>query len=161
MPPERGEVRLIDVDLSLILIASRYINMDYIFSQTLQHSRGLKTFIISYDIACQWSVNLVKRMSSLDPSCQVLDPSVSFRFLVPKFHLPAHIESCRTSFSFNYTPGVGRTDGEAPERGWGMANALAPSTREMGPGSRRDVLDYHAGDVNWTKFVGMGMCMFL
>ncbi|KAG5223204.1 CxC2 domain-containing protein [Salix suchowensis] len=34
-------------------------------------------------------------------------------FLVPKFHLPAHIMACQSSFSFNYTRGVGRTDGEA------------------------------------------------
>ncbi|KAJ6619067.1 hypothetical protein B0H10DRAFT_1947080 [Mycena sp. CBHHK59/15] len=55
-------------------------------------------------------------------------------FLVPKFHLPAHIEACNLRFSFNLTRDVGQTDGEAPERGWANANPLANSTAEMGPG---------------------------
>ncbi|KAH6899328.1 hypothetical protein BKA70DRAFT_1526994 [Coprinopsis sp. MPI-PUGE-AT-0042] len=46
---------------------------------------------------------------------------------------------------------VGRTEGEAPERGWADSNGLAYSTREMGPGSRRDTLDDHFSAVNWTK----------
>ncbi|KAJ7880547.1 hypothetical protein B0H14DRAFT_3767250 [Mycena olivaceomarginata] len=53
---------------------------------------------------------------------RIFDPKVQFKqdekhlmFLVPKFHLPAHIEQCNIDFSFNLTPGVGRTDGEAPE----------------------------------------------
>jgi len=40
--------------------------------------------------------------------------------LVPKFHLPAYVEECNLQFSFNLTKGVGRTDSEAPERGWGV-----------------------------------------
>ncbi|KAJ7940112.1 hypothetical protein B0H13DRAFT_1586720, partial [Mycena leptocephala] len=46
-------------------------------------------------------------------------------------------------FSFNLTPFVGRTDGEAPERGWADANRLASSTSVSGPGARRDTLDAH------------------
>jgi len=77
-------------------------------------------------------------------------------FLVPKFHLNAHIKKCRLEYSFNLVPGVGRTDGEAPERGWSESNAMAASTKEMGPGSRRDTLDDHFGDRNWAKTVQMG-----
>ncbi|KAH9477994.1 hypothetical protein JR316_0010227 [Psilocybe cubensis] len=62
---------------------------------------------------------------------------------------------CQTSFSFNFTPGVGRTDGESPERGWSSANGIASSTKEMGPGSRNDTLDDHFGDYNWRKIIGM------
>jgi hypothetical protein len=54
-------------------------------------------------------------------------------------------------FSFNYTSLVGRTDGEAPERGWAAANAVSASTREMGPGSRRDTLDDIFADWNHRK----------
>ena len=60
---------------------------------------------------------------------------VDIRFHVPKFHLPAHIESCHQSFSFNFARFVGQTDREAPERGWADLNGLAYSTQEMGPGS--------------------------
>ncbi|KAJ7096002.1 hypothetical protein C8R43DRAFT_964421 [Mycena crocata] len=45
----------------------------------------------------------------------------------------------------------GQTDGEAPERGWANANPLANSTKEMGPGSRRDALDDHFDDWNRLK----------
>lgn len=79
-----------------------------------------------------------------------------FVFLVPKYHLAAHIAECQTSFSFNFTRGVGRTDGEGIERGWANTNRLASSTKEMGPGSRRDTLDDHFGDWNWKKTVGLG-----
>ena len=81
---------------------------------------------------------------------------VDIQFLVPKFHLPAHIESCHRSFSFNYASFVGRTDGEAPERGWSDLNGLAYSTREMGPGSRQDTIEDHLGDWNWKKITSMG-----
>lgn len=85
------------------------------------------------------------------------DPDdVKVAFLVPKFHLPAHVSKCQTAFSFNWTRWVGRTDGEAPERGWANINPLASSTKLMGPGSRRDTIDDHFGDFNWTKVVGMG-----
>ncbi|RXW14552.1 hypothetical protein EST38_g11304 [Candolleomyces aberdarensis] len=54
------------------------------------------------------------------------------------------------------TPGAGLGDGEAPERGWGELSPLATSTREMGPGTRRDTLDYHFGDYNWRKIIKLG-----
>ena len=37
---------------------------------------------------------------------------VYIHFLMPKFHLPAHIEMCHQFFSFNYAKFVGQTDGE-------------------------------------------------
>ncbi|KAF7982027.1 hypothetical protein HWV62_30280 [Athelia sp. TMB] len=80
---------------------------------------------------------------------------VDWVYLVPKFHLPAHVARCQTAFSFNFTRFVGRTDGEAPERGWADINAVAGSTQEMGPGSRRDTLDDHFGDWNHRKIVAM------
>jgi hypothetical protein len=83
-----------------------------------------------------------------------------FVFLVPKFHLPAHIESCNIKFSFLLTRYVGQTDGEAPERGWSNINPLAMSTREMGPNVRREVLDDHFNDWNWKKILNMGTLRF-
>jgi hypothetical protein len=95
-------------------------------------------------------------MANIDHTFRIFVGSVHVIYLVPKFHLPAHIAACRTRFSFNFTKGVGRTDGEAAEHGWAEVNPLAASTKEMGPGSRRDTLDAHFGDYNWRKFVGMG-----
>ncbi|KAG6818228.1 hypothetical protein H0H93_006665 [Arthromyces matolae] len=129
--------------------------MDYLFYQSIRRST-LTHFIVSYDIACQWSINLRQRMFDLDHDFLIFNKDVNVRFFVPKFHLPAHVVSCRTSFSFNYGLGVARTDGEAPERGWADIDPLSASTKEMGPGSRRDTLDSHFGDYNWRKVIGMG-----
>jgi hypothetical protein len=100
-------------------------------------------------------------MDKLDSLFQIFSDGMKVKFLVPKFHLPAHIAACRTQFVFNYTKGVGRTDSEAPERGWAKVNPSAPSTKEMGPGFRRDTLDAHFGDYNWRKYIGFGMSLSL
>lgn len=118
--------------------------------------------MLSYDIACQWHKNIWDRMANVIPKSIRLDKIVKHTtFLVPKFHLPAHIAECNLNFSFNHAKHVGRTDGEAPERGWSRTNALATSTREMGPGFRRDTLDDHFNDWNWKKVTGMGKCFVL
>lgn len=131
--------------------------MDYLFFSGLLGTT-LLMLNISYDICCQWSINLWARMSAFPEGWRIDTTGVKWTYLVPKFHLPAHVDKCQTAYSFNYTRGVGRTDGEAPERGWADINAAASSTKEMGPGSRRDTLDDHFGDWNHKKIVAMGKC---
>lgn len=130
--------------------------MDYLFFSTLRNN-CLDVLNVSYDIACQWHKNLWSRMKSLPGSYNISYLCVFIRFFVPKFHLPAHVNKCQTLFSFNFARFVGRTDGEAPERGWSNINPVASSTKAMGPGCRRDTLDDHFGDWNWKKVVGLGM----
>lgn len=158
---QKGERCVSDLDsprFALIILVIRYCNMDYIIvmSLLLNLLNLLKFFLISYDIACQWYLRLMERLRSIDQTCVLLNPDTMVRFVVPKFHLPAHIPACRDRFAFMLTPGAGLGDGEAPERGWGESNPLGPSTREMGPGSRRDTLDAHFGDYNWRKIVNLG-----
>ncbi|KAJ7814729.1 hypothetical protein B0H13DRAFT_2218818, partial [Mycena leptocephala] len=134
----------------------RYLNMDYMFFMSLAGS-PIKHLYVSYDIACQWHKNISERMKIFDfDDVQFKDGEKYVVFLIPKFHLPAHIELCNIMYSFNLTPCVGRTDGEAPERGWADANRLASSTSISGPGARRDKLDTHFQDWNWKKIVGLG-----
>lgn len=76
-------------------------------------------------------------------------------FFVLKFHLQAHIEKCQTTYSFNFLPGVGWTDGEAPEQGWANINPIASRTKEMGLGAHQDVLNDHFSHSNWQKIVGI------
>ena len=105
------------------------MNMDYAFASALRHS-GAIVLKVSYNIACQWHKKLHQWMDKM-PSCLQLnlhDQEVTF--LVPKFHLPAHVTSCQWSFSFNWTKGVGQMDGEEPERGWANLNAAASSTKD-------------------------------
>ncbi|KAG2028955.1 hypothetical protein BDR03DRAFT_882220 [Suillus americanus] len=122
----------------------------------MRSSHGVHVLNISYDIACQWNKNLWSRMSAFPHKYHINHDEKVITFLVPKFHLPAHIACCQTRFSFNFIKGVGRTDGEAPERGWADINPLATSTCEMGPGSRRDTIDDHFNDWNWKKVCAMG-----
>ncbi|KAJ7775778.1 hypothetical protein B0H14DRAFT_2401678, partial [Mycena olivaceomarginata] len=137
-------------------LGERYINMDYMFFRSIAGSPLLR-FFVSYDIACQWHINIWRRLAAYqDPDLLVAGNKPFYTFLVPKFHLPAHIEACNLRFSFHLTPEVGQTDGEAPERGWANANPLARSTKEMGPGSRRDTLDDHFNDWNHKKIVALG-----
>ncbi|KAF9028249.1 hypothetical protein BDZ89DRAFT_934883, partial [Hymenopellis radicata] len=128
----------------------KYIYMDYAFLSTLRLNTP-DDLVISYDIACQWSKKLTKRIAVYPPWLHPRQSMEHMLYLVPKFHLPAHIPFCRFLYSFNWTPKVGRTEGEAPERSWSANNGSATSTREMGPGSRRDTLDDHFGDQNWRK----------
>jgi len=136
-------------------VPTSYINMDYLFFSTLQLTLVLM-IVVSYDVVCQWYKKLWHRMKTFPHTWHVDHKGhTSVTFLVPKFHLPAHIEFCHNNFSFNLTKGVGRTDGEGVERGWEHINPLASSTKEMGPGSRQDTLDDHFGDRNWKKTVGL------
>ena len=86
----------------------------------------------------------------------LLHNQMTTKFLVPKFHLLAHTSHCQVAYSFNFTPHVGCTDGEAPERGWANINPVASSMKEMGPGTRRDTLDDHFGDWNWKHITQLG-----
>ncbi|KIK44648.1 hypothetical protein CY34DRAFT_79396, partial [Suillus luteus UH-Slu-Lm8-n1] len=121
----------------------KYVNMDYLFFSTPQHSDEVLTLNMSYDITCQWSKHLWVHMSKY-PSCLHFEhDGKTMTFLIPKFHLPAHITACQISFSHNLIKGMGCTNGEAPEQGLANINPVATSTWEMGPGAHRDTLDDH------------------
>ncbi|KAJ7790478.1 hypothetical protein B0H14DRAFT_2396421, partial [Mycena olivaceomarginata] len=137
-------------------LGERYMNMDYMFLKSLAGTELVQLFV-SYDIACQWHINIWIRMAAYANKEITIDGRGKFFvFLVPKFHLPAHIEACNLKFSFNLTRDVGQTDGDAPERGWCSTNPLARSTKGMGPGSRRDTLDNHCNDWNHKKNCRIG-----
>ncbi|KAJ7511255.1 hypothetical protein B0H11DRAFT_1700222, partial [Mycena galericulata] len=140
-------------------LGERYLNMDYMFMKSIAGS-DLIRFYVSYDIACQWHINIWQRMVGYkNEELTILGGNKYLVFLVPKFHLPAHIEACNLRFSFNLTCFVGLTDGEAPERMWANTNPLVNSTNEMGPGSRRDTLNDHFNDWNYKKIVLLGKTM--
>ncbi|KAG1877639.1 hypothetical protein DFJ58DRAFT_712348 [Suillus subalutaceus] len=94
------------------------------------------------------SKHLLEWMSRYPSQIHFSDNAKTLTFVVPKFHLPAHISACQTSYSLNLIKGMAWTDGEAIECGWSNMNPVATSTREMGPGSRHDILDDHFGDWN-------------
>jgi hypothetical protein len=146
-----------DFNLSkLPLIPSyRYCNMDYIWLSTLKHSTNKKILSI-YDIMCQWRINLFARTAKApDFIRRPLDPA-DLRVAIPKFHLLAHGDPCQVRYSLNFMHGVGRVDGEGVERCWSVLNGISRSTRQMGPGSRKDTIEDHCGHSNWRKIVNKG-----
>ncbi|KAJ7222855.1 hypothetical protein B0H12DRAFT_1241055, partial [Mycena haematopus] len=122
-------------------LGERYINMDYIFFIGLAGSAIIQLFV-SYDIVCQWFKNIWERMKTF--------PSEIREHMGKKYY------ACNVLFSFNLTPCVGMTDGEAPERGWSALNPLATATAEMGPGNRRDTINDAFNDMNHKKIIGLG-----
>ncbi|KAJ7581288.1 hypothetical protein C8J56DRAFT_793853 [Mycena floridula] len=136
--------------------ASSYLNIDFIVWMSLWMTL-LNWIVMSYDIMCQYSINFYKRMEAQFPDkpSRIRTKEVRFTWTVPKFHLPAHVQSCWQSFNFNYTRWTGRSD-EAVERGWSWLNRLGRSIKEMGPGSWQDTIEDHIGFHNWQKVTGMG-----
>ncbi|PPQ82484.1 hypothetical protein CVT26_012847 [Gymnopilus dilepis] len=133
----------------------RYSNMDYIFGSVLQLIL-VALVLISYDVACQWFVNLATRMKKDWPD--EIKPSRPIRLIpaIPKLHYSMHETAGHEVYSLNLIPGAGLSDCECPERVWAPHNPLGNSTKTQGPGSRHDVLDDHFNFWNWLKYVGMG-----
>ncbi|PPQ82566.1 hypothetical protein CVT24_004822 [Panaeolus cyanescens] len=138
----------------------RYANMDFIFGSAMEKYQSLNTIVIGYDIACQWFTNLKKRIETLWPRSLVLKTgTASFIPAIPKLHEPAHQGENHEQYSLNYLPGVGQSDLECLERGWGAHNAVGNSTKTQGPGSRCDVLDDHLNFWNYEKYIRMGLSL--
>ncbi|KAJ3819033.1 hypothetical protein F5880DRAFT_1625783 [Lentinula raphanica] len=134
----------------------RYANMDYAFASFLRHHDSSLTKIISYDIACQWYKNVVRRVKAL-PSLVACDLGLqNIKFAIPKLHIHGHQLACQLKFSLNWLRGAGRTDGEGVERPWAHLGPMASSTRDMGPGSRHGTMNDHFGHWNWVKLIGLG-----
>jgi Kyakuja-Dileera-Zisupton transposase len=129
--------------------------MDYLFLSSIVGT-AVNSIIISYDIICQWGKNFNMRSKNPKLSNTLrLPSSISLQFIVPKFHLPAHIPKCHGPFLFNYASGVGRTDGEGIEQNWSALNGIAPSVSMMGPGGRWDTLDDVCNYMNWWKTISL------
>ncbi|KAF7967203.1 hypothetical protein HWV62_35156 [Athelia sp. TMB] len=98
----------------------------------------------------------------VDPGCLTTgghSPNISREALIGKilqFHLKAHGRKCYARYSLRLTPGVGRVEGEAPERGWSILGCAAIQTKEMGPRARNNILDDICGFSNWPKVVESG-----
>ncbi len=121
--------------------------MDYLLNSSLSQNAPPQVSV-SYDIACSYSVRANIRWSKY---CYDTFANRKITWSIPMFHLNAHRERCRSVFSPYLLVYSGRLNGEGPERRWAMGNGYAPSTKEMGPGSRRDLLDDVFGDQNWAK----------
>lgn len=116
--------------------------------------------VISYDIVCQWHPHLFERLEKLPDHVRIEVPEGELRFAIPKYHFRGHKQKDHSQYSFNFTPGSCRTDGEEVERFWWKNDAIASSTREMGPGSRQDAVEDNMGFINYQKKISLGTSLY-
>lgn len=148
---------IMSVFLQMIDLVYRYCSMDYVLLSTLVNV-AIASLVVSYDIACQWSINLQTCINQFPPNMGFNLADISFTTVIPKFHILGHGKKCQSVWSLNYCRWMGRTDGKGVEREWSHINPVAISTKVMGPGARHDTLDDHWGAWNWRKIVSMGAC---
>ncbi|THV05955.1 hypothetical protein K435DRAFT_849411 [Dendrothele bispora CBS 962.96] len=121
-------------------VGERFFNMDYSFLSSLMFAAFILLLmggdvLLSYDVMCSYLVNLFTRHGSYPPHLKPPLTKDHIVGLIPKFHLPGHIPQCGLNYNFNFTQYTGRTHGETIEQAWSNTNALAGSTKVMGPGS--------------------------
>ncbi|KAF9471253.1 hypothetical protein BDN70DRAFT_977471 [Pholiota conissans] len=129
--------------------ALAYALRRFTVNRSLQGARFFSRILLSYDVACQYYVHLVKRFNVSFPD--LLDIVKQIQLLVPKKHLDGHKDDCKYRFSFNYTQGTGRSHGEGIEQGWFETKQAGGSTRQMNHGHRHDTLNDFNNDWNWVK----------
>lgn len=113
-----------------------------------------------YDIGCQWSKNLTRRLSKYVSAPPLEIGSLnSFCVAVPKFHITGHGEACQATSNLSYMDGVGMTHGEGVETIWSHSSSLAIWSRENAPGARHLILDDHWSGWNWRKYIGLCKCL--
>ncbi|KAJ7168780.1 hypothetical protein C8R46DRAFT_1218172 [Mycena filopes] len=133
----------------------RYANMDYIVMSCLV-GFALMMLTISYDIACQWKINLKERNAKLPEAIQLNLDEVEVQCGLPVWHASSHEEDCRDENSLGVLVGVGKSDGEGVERTWADLNPAAFHTKEMGLGNRADTLEDKIDSHNFLKNVSQG-----
>ncbi|KZP14615.1 hypothetical protein FIBSPDRAFT_979972 [Athelia psychrophila] len=136
-------------------VGERRYNIDFILACSIMYISAFMSLILSYDIACQYLKNFWTHMR--DPKFpSALTPKTHPNNLsgkIPKFHFDAHGKKDHAQYSFHYTKGVGKVDGEGIERNWSEIKPAAAQTIEMGPGARRDVIDDFCAYGNYRKQV--------
>jgi hypothetical protein len=70
--------------------------------------------LISYDIACQWFINLFKCMEEW-PTKLHIPQTTKLIPVIPKLYEPIHNTVNHQVYSLNFIPGVGQSDLECPE----------------------------------------------
>lgn len=110
--------------------------------------------VMSYDIACQYSVNIIKRFRERFPL--LASKLEGIIWLLPKLHAQAHKIACQILFTFNYMLGVGRTDGEEIERFWAEMILAGGMTKQMNGGHRHDILNAIFSYYSWIKNLNLG-----
>ncbi|KAG9219942.1 hypothetical protein CCMSSC00406_0006855 [Pleurotus cornucopiae] len=107
----------------------QYCLIDYIVLSALLAFQ-LRLLVLSYDIACQWSKNLIKRSAEYPAEMQPDTSRTLIKCVVPRWHIEGHDQFCKT-----------------------LSNQMTASIREMAPSTRREALNDHWSGWNFRKLV--------
>lgn len=138
------------------------MNADYALMKSIQPYANHPYLLVSYDIACQYSKNIVQCFMNKFPNQPELAQAMQRAiFAVPKLHVQGHKDDCQYRYSLNFIEGARRMAGELIETAWAHANKDGPSTCEMNPGHQHDVLNDVYGFWNWLKTIKICMSLAL
>ncbi|KAJ6622212.1 hypothetical protein B0H10DRAFT_2343049 [Mycena sp. CBHHK59/15] len=105
--------------------------------------------VTTYDIACEYYINLESRFQQHFPD--LVEDVRRMRWGVPSRHVQGHQDSCNYLFGTTYMECVGHFHGETAEHYWPEANQLRPHVRQMNNGHCQDTIISHHGDWNHKK----------
>ncbi|PBK62350.1 hypothetical protein ARMSODRAFT_1024951 [Armillaria solidipes] len=144
-----------------LLKGERYANMDFVFWSALK-GVWLKQVMLSYDIGCQYKINLNERWKKLPKDLQLQTDSgeafirLNIDVALPVWHGNDHELSCRTLYLLKYKEGSGKMDREGVKWVWPDLNQMAMQTKEMHPEVRHDALEDKGDRHNFRKNIGLG-----
>ncbi|KAJ7144883.1 hypothetical protein C8R43DRAFT_891041 [Mycena crocata] len=133
----------------------RFANMDYILLSALA-GFALLFLTISYNISCQWKLNLVTRNNKMPKDLRLPLDRIKLQCALPVWHAASHEDTCQNANSLSFKPGVGKSDGEGVERTWSVLNPASYHTKDMGKGNRIDTLEDKIHHHNTQKNLGLG-----
>ena len=111
--------------------------------------------MLLYDIVCKFIVNFRDRRLEL-PDFLGIPEGLMIKKGIGLFHVHGHIKQCFARYAPTFIRGSGMLAGEIIETLWSSLNHTASSARTMSWYHRQEYLDFHMGDSNWKKLIGMG-----
>src|ERR1700742_1331607 len=126
-------------------------NIDFALLQALEttHVNPAQGMMLIYDIGCQYSIHLKKRIGHRLP------PGLEIDCAIGLFHVHAHQESCFFRYATSLIPGAGIVAGEILESLWSSLNSISPTARTATLAHRAEILDDHVYDSNEKKCLNM------
>jgi hypothetical protein len=130
--------------------------MDYGLCEALKttHTDELSQVLLVYDVNCQYSKNLLKRVS--EGRYLSINERLTILFAIGLFHVHGHQDSCFARYALTFVEGAGMSAGEILESLWHVINEAAGPTSMMTLANREETLDAHINDSNWKKLINLG-----
>jgi len=126
-------------------------NIDFALLQAIDstHIDPAQGLMLIYDIGCQYSIYLQRRIGDKLPAGLDIDTAIGL------FHVHAHQESCFFRYTTSFIPGSGVVAGEILESLWSTLNSVSPTVRTATLAHRAEILNDHVFDSNEKKTLQM------